>query len=171
VDARVTEAHERFKVVAFFADPSHALDDDDDTRFWDEFIDGWHRKYKSRYILWAIKTGEAQHSVMWDMTSPARGAAFVAAAERFISELETKNDVEEYAPSFKIDGHPALLNHLRNAKKYPHPKGYGVSLFKGAREQSKKIDLAVCAVGARMLRRLCLNAEKPVDKERSGVVW
>lgn len=171
VDARVNEAHERFTVVAFFADPSHALDDDDDTRFWDEFIDRWHRKFKDRYLLWSIKTGEAQHSVMWDMTSPARGAAFVAAAERFISELETKNDVEQFSPTFAIDGHPALLNHLRNAKKYPHPKGYGVSLFKGAREQSKKIDLAVCAVGARMLRRLCLNAEKPAEKARSGVVW
>lgn len=171
VDARVNEAHERFKIVAFFADPSHALDDDDDTRYWDEFIDRWHRKFKDRYLLWAIKTGEAQHSVMWDMTSPARGAAFVAAAERFISELETMNDVEEYAPTFKIDGHPALVNHLRNAKKYPHPKGYGVSLFKGAREKSKKIDLAVCAVGARMLRRLVLNAEKVDDKPRTGVVW
>ena len=170
VDARVREAHERFNVVAFFADPSHALDDDDDERYWDSTIDGWHREYKSTYQLWAIKTGDYQHSVMWDMTSPTRQAQFVQAAERFIGELEHKNDIEEFAPTFKIDGHPALVRHMSNAKMYPHPKGYGTSLFKGSRESDKKIDLAVCAVGARMLRRLVLNREEEKE-ERSGVVW
>jgi hypothetical protein len=170
VTSRVDEAHKRFRVVAFFADPSHALDDDDDTRYWDDTIDGWHRKYKSQYTLWAIKTGDYQHSIMWDMTSPTRSAQFVAAAERFIGELEHKNDIEEFEPQFKIDGHPALVRHMSNAKIYPHPKGYGDSLFKGARESDKKIDLAVCAVGARMLRRLVLNREEQ-EEERTGEVW
>jgi len=172
VDERVSEAHGRFKIVAFLADPSHALDDDDDTRYWDDMIDDWHRRYHERYLYWAVRGGQNQHSVMWDMTSPMHQEAFVKAAERFVGELETENDVEEYAPSFKIDGHPALVRHLRNARAYAHPKGYGVSLHKGSRTSTRKIDLAVCAVGARMLRRLVLNKPKEKEEEeRTGYVW
>ena len=171
IDDRVMEAHERFNVVAFFADPSHALDDEDSSRYWDALIDKWHRAYKDRYQLWATKSGDNQHSIMWDMTSPERSRQFTAAAERFITELESKNDIEEFAPEFSIDGHPALVAHMRNAKRYPHPKGYGVSLWKGAREANKKIDLAVCAVGARLLRRLTQNRAEEEKPKRSGVVW
>lgn len=172
VDERVQEAHRRFTVHAFFADPSHALDDDDETGYWDDMIDSWHRKHHLQYVLWASKTGDNQHSVMWDMTSPAHQQAFVKAAERFVVEMERKNDIEEYEPSFKIDGHPALVTHLRNARGYFHPKGYGVSLHKGSSSSPRKIDLAVAAVGARMLRRLVLNmkAEEP-KRERTGVIW
>jgi hypothetical protein len=170
VDLRVHEAHERFTVVAFFGDPSHSQDDADDTRYWDPFMDEWHRKYKDRYLVWAVKDGITGHSIMWDMTSPARHTQFVRAAERFIGELERKNDIEEFDPAFRIDGHPALVNHIKNAKRYPVPK-VGISLFKGERSGTKKIDLAVCAVGARMLRRIVLNIEKEEEPERSGVVW
>jgi hypothetical protein len=172
VDARVHEAHARFKVVAFWGDPSHSQDDNDDTRYWDGYMDEWHREYKDTYAKehWATKDGVTGHSIMWDMTSPMRHAQFVAAAERFTGEIEQKNDVEEFVPTFKIDGHPALVNHLKNAKRYPIPK-VGISLFKGDREASKKIDLAVCAVGARMLRRVVLNVKKEEEPERSGRVW
>lgn len=172
VDHRVDEAHKRFNVVAFFADPSHALDDDDDTRYWDGYIDGWHQKYHERYLTWATKMGENSHAVMWDMTSPAHQEAFVKAAERFVGELETKNDVEEYAPSFQFDGHPALITHLHNARAYNHPKGYGISLHKGSRTSKRKIDLAVAAVGARMLRRLVTNRKKEEEKQDDiGAIW
>ena len=172
VDERVHEAHARFQIVAFFGDPSHALDDDDDTRYWDDYLDAWHREYQSRYVIWARKDGHQTHSVMWDMTSPAHQEQFVAGAGRFVGEMETKNDVEEYAPSFMTCGHPALLNHLRNARAYEHPKGYGVSLHKGSRTSKKKIDAAVCAVGARMVRRMVLNRKQDEDTNGDvGEIW
>jgi hypothetical protein len=172
VDHRVDEAHKRFNIVAFFADPSHALDDEDDTRYWDGHIDGWHQRYGDRYLTWATKTGDMQHSVMWDMTSPVHQQSFVKAAERFVGELEALNDIEEYAPAFLIDGHPSLITHLKNARAYDHPKGYGTSLHKGSRTSKRKIDLAVCAVGARLLRRLVLNRKKEEEKKDDiGAIW
>ena len=171
VDNRVIEAagwperdiKGRFNVVAFFGDPSHALEDEDSTRYWDPLMDKWHQRYKDQLQIWATKTGNRQHAIMWDMSSPLHQAEFVAAAERFTGEAEHLNDIEEFEPSFKIDGHPALVQHLRNAKRYPTK--YGVSLWKGAREADKKIDLAVAAVGARMVRRMMTNVglEEPED--------
>lgn len=167
VDNRVDEMMERFNVVAWFADPSHALDDDA-SRYWDGLIDDWHRRYKAKLQVWSIKTGDRQHSIMWDMASPERTAQFTAAAEVFVEEMERQGD-EGYDPAFRIDGHPALLDHLRNAKRYPNK--HGVSLWKGHRESAKKVDLAVCAVGARMLRRIVLNRGLEEAKKKGGELW
>ena len=177
VDARVIECAGwpernmtgRFTVVAFFGDPSHALDDEDSTRYWDGLMDTWHQRYKDKLQIWATKTGNRQHAVMWDMTSPLHQAEFVAAAERFVGEAEHLNDIEEFDPQFLIDGHPALVAHLRNAKKYPTK--YGVSLWKGAREADKKIDLAVAAVGARMVRRMMTNVGLEEPEKGPAELW
>jgi hypothetical protein len=162
VDERWRAANRRFNVVAGWGDPSHAKDDDDDTRYWDDVLDGWHRDFKEHYKLWAVQSGDHRHSVVWDMTSPARTSLFVAAAERFVEEIEHLDDVEEFAPLFRHDGHPALVSHLRNARRAPGK--FGVSLMKEGRESSNKIDLAVCAVGARLLRRQYLNRDPEADK-------
>ena len=53
VDERVQKAMDRFTVVAFWADPSHARDDETDVAYWDDLIDSWHRRYKDRLLLWA----------------------------------------------------------------------------------------------------------------------
>ena len=177
VDERVIEAAGwpernkvgRFNVVGFFGDPSHAQDDEDSSRYWDGLMDTWHQRYKDFLQIWATKTGNRQHSIMWDMSSPLHQAEFVAAAERFVGEAETLNDIEEFDPQFQIDGHPALVQHLRNAKRYPTK--YGVSLWKGAREGSKKIDLAVCAIGARMVRRMLANVGLEKDEEVVAELW
>lgn len=172
VDERVAEAHARFTVVAFFADPSHALDDEDDGAFWDGTIDDWHQRYHPQYTIWATKSAYNSHSIMWDMSSPAHQEQFVRAAERFTSEMERRNDIEEYESSFKIDGHPAFISHLQNARAYEHPTVRGITLHKGSRTSKRKIDLAVAAVGARMVRRLILNLKEEEQKpERTGVVW
>lgn len=159
--ARIKEAFSRFNVVAFFADPSHALADEDDEGigYWDGVLDAVHREYKDRLLLWAQKTGDNQHSVIWDMSSPSHQRTFVTAAETFEEEISRRNDIEHYDPEFLTDGHPELVKHLQNAKAYEHPKGYGTSLWKGAARSNRKIDLAVCAVGARMVRRMYLNRD------------
>lgn len=167
VDNRVEEMFDRFRIVAFWGDPSHAKDDDA-SRYWDGLMDDWHRRYKDQLQYWSTKTGDRAHAVMWDMTSPERTKTFVAAAELFVEEMEREGD-EGYDPAFRIDGHPALMDHLRNAKRYPMRAG--VSLWKGHRESPKKVDLAVCAVGARMLRRLVLNKGLEENKPLGGRFW
>lgn len=170
VDSRVDEAFDRFEVVAFWADPSHAKKDDvnSDEGYWDGLIDDWHRRYKEQLVkdTWAVKSGMNPHSIMWDMASPERTKQFVQAAERTVDEFETKTSDGTWAPKISIDAHPRLLEHLKNAKKAPGL--YGVSLRKDGRESLRKIDAAVGLVGARLLRRLVLNSE---PEEDTGGGW
>lgn len=167
VDAAVRAILDEGLVRAFYADPAHAKDDDE-TGWWDSIIDGWHRDYGAKLGHWATKSGDARHSIMWDMSSPARLAQFTTAAETFVAELEQRDDFGRLMPAgFTHDGHPAMKSHLKNARRAPNR--FGVSLSKEHRESPRKIDLAVCAVGARMLRRVVLNA--PQEKPRTGVVY
>lgn len=155
VDQRVREVLDTGQVVAFYADPSHAKDDDDHG-FWDDLIDGWHRDYGKKLAHWSVKTGDAKHSIMWDMTSPSRSEQFTHAAMRLVEEVD----------ELSIDGHPMLVKHMKQARR--RPNRWGVSLGKEHRESVKKIDLAVCLVGARMLRRVVLNQHQ---KKRTGKVY
>lgn len=173
VDRRVDEAFARFNIVAFWGDPSHTKDETDDSSYWMGMLDKWMRVYKDRLDpkFWPVKSGLSKHAVNFDMTGPDRQKAFIAAAEQVVDELETINDVEEFAPTFEIDGHPALINHMKNAVRHYHPAGWGTTLVKDARDSPRKIDLAVCLVGARMLRRVVLNMEETEEVKEPGVIW
>lgn len=170
VDNEVEEAFAKLNVRAFFGDPSHALEDETHERYWDGLFDEWHRRYRDTLDVWAVP-GKQGHAVMWDMVDPARVKQFTAAAERCADDIETTahaRRADANVPrSLTWDGDPRLRVHARNARRYPNR--YGVSLWKGHRESQRKVDLAVCMVGARMVRRLVLNA-KPA-KKRSGKVW
>lgn len=168
VDQRVDEVFATYNVVGFWGDPSHTLEDETQERYWDSFFDDWHRKYKDRLRLWAQPN---KHAVMWDMTSPLRVAEFTAAAERCAHEVEAAAAAlrgEAAAIPFTHDGDGRLRRHVHNAQRYPNK--WGVSIWKGHRESKKKIDLAVCMIGARMLRRALLNAEE-APKRKGGKVW
>jgi hypothetical protein len=160
VDHTVATAFDAYRVAAFWADPSHTFEDESGERYWDAVIDSWHRKYGAKLELWADRGEKQGHSIMWDMTSPARLAQFAAAAER------TATDIGEHYVVH--DGDPRLRTHVRNARRYPTK--YGVSLWKGHRESPRKIDLAVCMVGALMVRRLVLNNPNR-KRRRTGKVW
>jgi len=168
---RGLEAAERMNVVAFWGDPSHAKDDEDDVAYWDGVLDAWHRKLHLGLNPWAVKQGDRAHSILWDMSNPDHQNSFVQAAMTVVAEFEHLNDVEEFDPIIRIDGHPALMDHLRNAKKNPNSR-YGVSLMKEGRESARKIDLAVALVGARMLRRVVLNAKQELEEPmKAGRLW
>lgn len=171
VDTRVVDVHEQYRIVAFWADPSHTRDDETQERYWDDLIDTWHRRWHTKYELWAQPS---QHSVMWDMTSSVRTEQFTAAAERFVTDIDAGAELatagEHDQRPLTHDGDGRFLIHCRNARRYPNR--YGVSLWKGHRESEKKIDLAVCGVGARMLRRELLNqATKAPRGRRGGTQW
>jgi hypothetical protein len=163
IDARVHEAFDTFNVVAFWADPSHAKDDADGVRYWDTLIDSWHLKWGERLVVWAQQGGDRVHSILWDMAAPAHGVTFSEAVVRVQDEFDSRNVV--------WDGHPGLGAHLRNARSFMGK--YGQIIRKPGRGSNKKIDAAVCFIGARMLARIVQNKPEKDDSSRrkAGDVW
>jgi hypothetical protein len=146
LDLAVVDAMSTYKVVAFWFDPSHVKDEDaeGDERFWWPLCDEWAVRYGRRLKFWAVKTGDRRHAVAWDMVTPTHQAMFVAAVEQLDADFQA--GTVTYATSGWLRQH--LLNARRN------PGKHGVSMRKDNRESAKKIDLAVCLAGARMLARL-----------------
>lgn len=159
VDTAVSAMFESYKVHAFFADPSDTRDDEGE-RFWEPFIDDWHQRYGPQLKLWAVQSGDRRHSISWDMRATDHQRDFTAAAERFLGEMTARR--------FTHDGDLRLRQHVRNARR--RTTKTGISFGKEHRESARKVDLAVCAVGARMLRRLVQNKDTGT-KVRSGRVW
>jgi hypothetical protein len=153
------QAIDTYSVVAFWFDPSHLKDEDaeGDERFWWPLCDEWARRYGPRLQFWAVKTGDGKHAVAWDMSKPSHQAQFVPAVEQFEADL-TNGELRLVRSGW-------LKQHLENAKRAPGR--YGVSLRKEHRESARKIDLAVCAIGARMLRR-AVQMSRVGTKERTG---
>jgi hypothetical protein len=172
VDARVVETFETYNVVAFFGDPSHVLESETSERYWDDLFDAWHRRYKDRLKVWAVPgQGQRGHSVMWDMTSSQRVGDFTTACEQTLEDINATRrsfDAGENVKRFTHDGDGRLALHVRNARRAPNR--FGTSIAKKHRESKDKIDLAVCMIGAGMVRRLYLNSKKN-ERERTGVAY
>jgi hypothetical protein len=160
VDEAVQSMFESYTVKAFYADPSDTRDDEGE-RFWEPMIDDWHQRFGPRLEIWPMLSGERKHSISWDMRSRERTNLFTIAAQRFVTEVQDRR--------FTHDGSRSLRAHVLNARRRPNE--WGVSLGKEHRESKRKIDMAVCAVGARMVRRLLLNKTTTTTKPRSGKVW
>jgi len=160
INETVERLMKAYRVVAFWGDPSHTLEDESGERYWDDLFDRWHRRFGPELELWADTSRIRTHSIMWDMAAPSRAEMFVRAAELCATEIEEHVLVH--------DGDARLKQHARNARRYP--TRWGISLWKGHRESPRKIDLAVCMVGARMLRRAVLNSPSR-KKRRTGKVW
>jgi hypothetical protein len=158
VDATVDRAFRKYRVVGFFGDPSHVVDDETMDRYWDPLFDKWHREYRSKLRVWASGTkGGKGHSVMFDMSARDNAREFAAAVGFTLEEIKSAD--------FTYDGDARLRRHVLNARRYP-VQGY-VSIAKDGRESRNKIDLAICMVGARMVRRLILNN----SKKKGGRAW
>lgn len=178
VDARVDEMFERFNVVAFWGDPSHAKTDDEgegSSSYWMPYLDRWMQRYQDRLdpAHYPVKMGLRRHAVNFDMSVSTNLKAFIAAAEQTVEDFENLNDIEDFEPTFKIDGHPGLVSHLTNAVRYADQRGWGISLSKEQKDSPRKIDAAICLVGARMLRRAVLNNEREEEPKgkQAGEVW
>lgn len=143
VDRVVRAAFERYDVVAFFADVYD----------FENQIDEWGRDF-GKGLLVEATVGRARHPVAWDMRG--REKEFTEAAERLLIDIRDR-DVTH-------DGDARLTRHVLNARRRPNK--YGVSIAKEGRESPKKIDLAVCAIGARMARRLALAHPKWAKRRR-----
>jgi len=157
VDAAVNAAFDKYRVVAFWGDPSHVLEQETGTRYWDGLFDEWHRKYKTKLGLWARTGRDDGHAVMWDMAIQKNQREFVAAVAQAEADIE--------AATFTHDADARLRQHILHARRTPTK--VGMSIAKEHRESRKKIDLAICMVGARMVRRLYLNTRQ----KKGGRTW
>lgn len=135
VDAAVINAFEQWNVVAFFADVQE----------WQGFVKvTWAERYRDSLTVWAVPTGKDPQPIGWDMRSHAWD--FAVAAETAHAEiLEAK---------FTHDGDSRLERHVINARRHPYRNM--VSVSKETPDSPRKIDAAVCMIGARMARRLVL---------------
>lgn len=157
VDGVVDSVFAQYKPLAFFADPGAGYDEADGERYWDGYIDAWAQRYGKRLRLKAVSSGHGQHAVMWDMSDRRRQQLFTEAVDRFYRDV-----LERQVPH---DGHKVLRQHICNARRRTNAWGYTIG--KEHRESARKIDLAVCAIGARMLRRMVMNSPSWVKRSRT----
>ena len=158
VDDVVRTAFHTYDVVGFFGDPSHVLDSETGLRYWDALFDRWHRDYGRRLKTWAVPSGRDRHAVMFDMINTDIQRRFVTAVDQAYTDI-TEGD-------FPHDGDARLRLHMLNARR--QPTRVGMSIAKESRESKRKIDLAICAIGARMVRREYLNRN---SRSGGGQLW
>ncbi|HET6916603.1 MAG TPA: hypothetical protein VFH56_10990 [Acidimicrobiales bacterium] len=145
VDSAVIAAHERYNVVAFFADVQE----------WQGFVKvTWPERYADNYVVMAGPSGREPAAIAWDMRS--HSYEFAEAAEVCHEEIVSGR--------FRHDGNEVTARHIGNARNHPH-KGR-MSISKESPDSPRKIDAAVCVIGARMVRRLALAAAP--KKVRTG---
>ncbi|MGH3996688.1 MAG: hypothetical protein ACRDTJ_04415 [Pseudonocardiaceae bacterium] len=148
LDAAVTLAFDDFKVIAFWFDPSHAKADDqiDEDRFWWPMVDRWHERYHRKLDkkFWPVKSGTKLHSVAFDMSGTYAQQAYQPAVTQAAEDLEAGE-----APY--VDS-PVLRRHMKNGRR--REGRFGIVIGKENRSSTRKVDLAVCFVGARMLMRI-----------------
>lgn len=149
VDAAVDRAFREYNPVGFFADVQE----------WESFVKiSWPEKYADRLEIHASPTGRDPHPIAWDMRTKVMD--FTMASELALTEIK--------GGGFTHDGDARLSRHVGNARN--RPNRWGVSIGKESPSSSRKVDLAVCMIGARMVRRLYISGEGRKQK-RSGKVW
>lgn len=147
VDATVEAMFDRWDVLAFFAD----------VKEWEGFTKiTWPQRYKDRLLIHSVPSGQRPQVVAWDMRSHAYD--FTLAAELTETEIRESN--------FTHDGNRILAQHVANARR---KRGqYGMTIKKETPDSPKKIDLAVCMVGARYARRKVLESKEWERRQRKS---
>lgn len=151
VDRVVEAAFGKYDVAAFFAD----------VREWEQFTKTtWPDRYRKKLRVFAVPSGRPTEPIAWDMRG--HSYEFAKAAEMVCQEIVDGD--------FTHDGHPATSRHVVNAHRRPYRDV--VSVRKDSPDSPRKIDAAVCVIGARMVRRLVLAAGKQrrTAGQRRGMV-
>ena len=128
VEAVLADAHRRFKVVGFYADPAR----------WESYIASWEAKYGIRYRVKA----NAKHPIEWWL-GVGRAAIVAKAVEACHTAILERR--------LSHDGGSVLTRHLLNARR--EARTQGIWLRKEHPDSSRKIDAAwalVLAWQARM---------------------
>ncbi len=159
VDNRVQATFDRMNVVGFFADVQE----------WESFVKiDWPSRFGDRLLVKSVPSGKDPQIVAWDMRGHVWDFTQAAelTAEEITESIRRLDDGDDLPRLLTHDGDPRLARHVTNARSKANR--YGVSIGKESPSSSKKIDAAVCMIGARMVRRLVMASNvKPI---RSGVV-
>ncbi|GGM39483.1 terminase [Longimycelium tulufanense] len=131
VDAAVHAAFRRFRVAAMGCDLA----------YWESYVDSWADAYRDRVFCAVSPKG------VFSFDMRGRLADFTAEAEA--TEAAFRNG------AITIHQHPALVRHLKNARRRPNK--YGIGIGKESRGSERKIDAAVALVIARRARRIALE--------------
>lgn len=146
VDMAVRKAFGDLHVVAFFAD----------VREWEQFaLTTWPQDFGDRLKVWAAPASRPPQPVAWDMRG--HQYEFAKATEACHAEI--------LDGAFTHDGHPAVARHVANARRRPYRDALAIG--KESPDSRRKIDAAVCVIGARMVRRIALGSGKRLTK-RTG---
>lgn len=150
VDSAVRRAFETYQVVAFWAD----------VREWESFVrTSWPDDLGENLICHAVRGGMSASPIAWDMRSHAY--QFAEAAETAFTEIQQK--------TFTHDGDSALGEHVSNCRVNEFKGRWSVK--KESPKSQKKIDLAVCMIGARMLYRHVKNSKEWADMNKPKGDW
>lgn len=131
IDAAVKAAFDKYKVVAFFADPPH----------WQSYIDAWTAEFSERL---EVKSSQV-HPIEWWTNRPS---AMVNALERFRTDVVGKQ--------LTHDGTTIFRRHVLNARR--RVSRSGITIAKEYPGSPKKIDCAMAAVLAYEARAAAVAA-------------
>jgi len=140
----------QFDVVGFFSD----------VREWESFAKlQWPRDFEESIVVPAQDHGKAASLVAWDMRS--HGLEFATAAEMCRAEIEDG--------LFHHDGNFVTARHIANCR-MAEQRGH-ITVKKESPKSSKKIDAAVCVIGARMVYRMVKEDPRYKKHVRAGGDW
>lgn len=150
VQAAVDWVRTQFDVVGFFSD----------VREWESFAKlQWPREFEDSIVVPAQDHGKAASLVAWDMRS--HGLEFATAAEMCRAEIEDG--------LFSHDGNFVTARHIANCR-MAEQRGH-ITVKKESPKSSKKIDAAVCVIGARMVYRMVKEDPRYKKRVRAGGDW
>lgn len=153
VDAAVADAFATYDVAGFFAD----------VREWESFAKvSWPKDYAEHLDIMAVPTGPDPQAIAWDMRAGARVSDFTKECELVLAEIDDGG--------FTHDGHSVVALHVTNAR--ARPNKFGESIGKESPGSARKIDAAVCVIGAHLVRRRVLahDAAESDNQKKSGRV-
>ncbi|MFG3343383.1 terminase [Glycomyces sp. NPDC048151] len=133
VEAAVARAFTRFRVAAFACDMA----------YWEPYVEIWAETYRDD-----VFTGMGAKGLLnFDMRSTRRLAEFTIRAEA--------TETAFGAGTMRLSRDPALVRHLKNARR--RPNAYGIGLGKESRQSTHKIDAAVAMIIALQARHVALE--------------
>ena len=150
VDNTIRRIKERFNVVAFWAD----------RREWDTFVNvEWPLLFADNNLVPPKKRATELQTVNFDMSgsNSENLRRFGQAAE------QTRDDITNKA--FTHDGSGVLSQHVVNAHAHALRNGY-ISIRKQTPKSSRKIDAAVCMIGARLMYHYVRQSEGYKRKQK-----
>lgn len=145
VSIALQKAFDTYSVIAFFAD----------VREWESFTKTtWPELYGDDLLVKAKAAGKDPQAIAWDMRT--HSLEFAVATELFLAEVQDGQ--------FTHDGDWDLSRHIGNIRRGE----YRGRLYprKESEASASKIDAGVCAIGARMVRRIVLASPEWEEREQ-----